>query len=302
MIFLSTTILLTVEKNTVVKGAISVKKDYMTLLERAARWRLPPQEAEDVIADYRDIVADPPRSEDQLRREVGDPVEVIKLLVAPPKVYRTWLAVFAVAAACILAVGFSGTFIGYPFWMLLFDGGRGGPCYAPQVAALGAITALVWFRLCGRKEGRLSRAVPVLLGVCLLCIAGVLLFCLACSRDFEAFTNAWGTMTTWLGPNRDLLISRSFYLSRMAMCYGSAVLAPIGAYSLVKARMGDRRWAAVYVLALTAITISLLVVYWTGSIDVGATEPTVEEWFRQMLLRCSAAAAVGIVGTGVALC
>lgn len=273
-----------------------MKKPYLTRLERWARWMLPRQEAEDVIADYRDIAADP-----EMLRGLDKPRDVIRPLVQK-KPYYTWLAAFAVMAACVLAVGFSGTFIGYPFWMLLFDGGRGGPCYAPQVAALGAITALVWFRLCGRKEGRLSRAVPVLLGVCLLCIAGVLLFCLACSRDFEAFTNAWGTMTTWLGPNRDLFISRSFYLSRMAMCYGSAVLAPIGAYSLVKARMGDRRWAAVYVLALTAITISLLVVYWTGSIDVGATEPTVEEWFRQMLLGCSVAAAVGIVGTGVALC
>ena len=44
----------------------------MARLEQAARWRLPPEEAEDVIADYRDIVGSPPRSEEELRREVGD--------------------------------------------------------------------------------------------------------------------------------------------------------------------------------------------------------------------------------------
>ncbi len=273
-----------------------MKKTYLARLERWARWMLPRAEAEDVIADYRDIAADP-----EMLRGLDKPRNVIRPLTQK-KPYYTWLAAFAVMAVCILAVGFSGTFIGYPFWMLLFDGGRGGPCYVPQVAALGAITALVWFRLCGRKEGRLSRAVPVLLGVCLLCIAGVLLFCWACSRDFEAFTNAWGTMTAWIGPNKDLPISRSFYLPRMAMCYGSPILALIGAYSLIKARMGDRRWAAVYVLALTAITISLLVVYRTGYMDVTDTNTTVEELSRQMLFRYSGIAAIGLVGTGVSLC
>ena len=46
-----------------------MKKDYMTRLERAARWRLPPQEAEDVIADYREMVGDPPRPEEELLRD-----------------------------------------------------------------------------------------------------------------------------------------------------------------------------------------------------------------------------------------
>jgi len=48
-----------------------VKKDYMARLEQAARWRLPREEAEDVIADYRDIVGSPPRSEEELHREVA---------------------------------------------------------------------------------------------------------------------------------------------------------------------------------------------------------------------------------------
>lgn len=275
-----------------------MKNPYLTRLERWARWMLPRQEAEDVIADYRDITADP-----EMLRGLDKPRNVIRPLTQK-KPYYIWLAAFAVMAACILAVGFSGTAIGYPMWRLLFDGWTGyaypyGGCIT---AALGAVTALVWFRLRGRREGRLSRAIPVLLGVCLLCIAGVLLFCLACSRDFEAFTNAWGTMTTWLGPNKDLPISRSFYLSRMAMCYGSAVLALIGICGLVKARMGDRRWAAVYVLALTAITISLLVVYRTGYMDVTDTNTTVEELSRQMLFRYSGIAAIGLVGTGVSLC
>ena len=80
-----------------------MKKDYMARLEQAARWRLPPEEAEDVIADYRDIVGSPPRSEEELHREVGDPEQVVRLLVQPPKAYYAWLAVFAALAACLLA-------------------------------------------------------------------------------------------------------------------------------------------------------------------------------------------------------
>ena len=80
-----------------------MKKDYMARLEQAARWRLPREEAEDVIADYRDIVGAPPRSEEELRREVGDPEQVVRLLVQPPKAYYAWLAVFAALAACLLA-------------------------------------------------------------------------------------------------------------------------------------------------------------------------------------------------------
>ena len=45
-----------------------LKKDYMAGLEGWARWMLPRREADDVLGDYRDIVGDPPRSEE---RRVG---------------------------------------------------------------------------------------------------------------------------------------------------------------------------------------------------------------------------------------
>ena len=84
-----------------------MKKDYMTRLERAVRWRLPPQEAEDVIADYREIVGNPPRSEEELHREVGDPEQAVKLLTSPLNAYRVWLLVFGLMAACLRLPGAS---------------------------------------------------------------------------------------------------------------------------------------------------------------------------------------------------
>ena len=267
-----------------------MKQDYMARLERWAKWMLTPQEADDVLGDYRDIAADP-----ELRRELGRPREVIKPLVQK-KQYRAWLAAFAVMAVGILASGISPTFIGYPLWRLLFDGWVEHP-YGAYLAALGVVLALVWFRWQGHKDGRLPKAIPILLAVFLVCIGAVLLFCWTCSRDFDSFLEAWGRMKLWIGPNEDA--SRSFYLSRMAMCYGSPILAFLGVYGLVKARMGDRRWAAVYVLAATAMLTALLVLDWTGRMDL--TDRISEELFRQMLLRCSGIAAAGLLGTGVAL-
>lgn len=273
-----------------------MKRNYMTQLERWARWMLPHQEADDVIADYRDIVGTPPRPEAELLHDLGKPRDVIKPLTQK-KPYYTWLAVFTVMAVCILAPGISPTVIGYPIWILLFDGWVEYP-YGAYLTTLGAVLALVWFRCTGRKTGPLPRTIPVLLAVFLLCIGGVIWFCWACSRDFDAFLEMWGTTKAWIGPNTD--ISRSFYLFRYAMAHGSTIISFIGAFGLVKARVGDRRWAAVYVLAATAMLTALLVVDWSGRMDTTFTTP--EELFRQMLSQCSGVAAAGLIGTGVALC
>lgn len=276
-----------------------MKKDYMAKLERAARWRLPPQEAKEVVSDYLDMFGTPPRSEEELYREVGDPEQVVKLLVSPPRAYRIWLAVFFAMSACILLLGISPTMLGYPFWRLFFDGWAEHPI-GPVIAVLGAVTALVWFHRQGQKGERLSKAIPILLAVCLAFIGAVMWFCWACARDFDGFLSMWGTVKTWIGPNTSQ--AASFYLLRVAMCYGCTVVAIVGEVGLVKARTGDRRWAAVYVLALAAMLTALLVLYWTGRMDVTASVATPEGEFRQMLLWCSCVAAVGLVGTGVALC
>lgn len=80
----------------------------------------------------------------------------------------------------------------------------------------------------------------------------------------------------------------------------AGVISFIGVFALVKARMDDRRWAAVYVLAITAMLTALMVLRWTTWIGFDLTD--VEAGFRLMLTRCFLIAAMGLVGTGVALC
>lgn len=273
------------------------QKSWLDRLSRAARWRLGAKEAGEVIADYREIVGDPPRSEEELVRDLGKPLDAVKPLT-DPKAYRLWLAVFAVMAGCILMLGISPLSVGLYLWQWLFYIRPFGLQLGPVVAAAGAVVTLIWSRWRGEKRGRLSKAVPVLLAVCLTVIAGVLLFYWACIRDLDGFVTMWGTMNSLLGPHHT--VYRSVYLSTCAMSYGASLLAAVGVFALVRARTEDRRWAAVYVLAMAAILTALMTVALLTCMDITVYTP--EERFGQQLVRCAVIAALGLIGTGVALC
>ena len=169
-----------------------MKKDYMTRLERAARWRLPRLEAEDIISDYRDIVGTPPRPDEELRRDVGDPEQVVKLLVSSPRAYHIWLAVFIALSACILIPGVSPLpgmwrLWTHCFYLCYFDIHLGA-----VLAFLGMAGALVWFRWKGYKKAKLPRAIPVLLALLLVWTGAVLLIDWLWLRDPLPFAEMWG--------------------------------------------------------------------------------------------------------------
>ena len=276
-----------------------MKKDYMARLERAARWRLPPKEAEEVIADYREMVGDPPRPEEELLRDLGKPRDAVRPLTRKRPSY-IWLAVFVFLSACILS--FSRSIYDWRLWDIYFNNHIEGTSHylSRVVAVFGAVTALVWFRWQGRKGARLPKAIPILLAFLLTCCGGVMLYCWAFSRDFYGFLDAWGTMPALIGPNAGEPISVSFWLPQDFMVYGSLILSLAAVFWLVKARTGDRRWAAVYIMALTTILAALNVVAVIHSMD--PTSLTIEEIFRQMLFQSAGITAVGLIGAGVALC
>ena len=74
-------------------------EQYLKKFSRAVRWRLPPQESEEAIADYRELIFQEERDETKLVEELGEPVQAAHLLT-DVRTYRRWLAVFA-----LLAVG-----------------------------------------------------------------------------------------------------------------------------------------------------------------------------------------------------
>ena len=76
---------------------------YLAKFSRAVRWRLPPQEAEEAISDYRELIFQEERDESKLVEELGEPVQAAHLLT-DVKAYRRWLAVFAVLAFGVFLV------------------------------------------------------------------------------------------------------------------------------------------------------------------------------------------------------
>lgn len=288
-----------------------MKKDYMARLERAARWRLPREEAEDVIADYRDIVGMTPRSEEELRREVGDPEQVVKLLVSPPRAYRVWQVVFGLMAACILIPGASPH---APFWWIwdaCFAGPYGGGTgifhvfshWGPILAGVGLIVSLVWFRRMGRKEERLPKAVIILTAALLVWTGALLLVERAALRDPQGFAALLGEVPwTWFGVPimGGRMVPLSTKLMGDVLQYGGTIIAFLGVYALVKARTGDRRWAAVYCLSTAVMLVSMesLAVF-------SAMDPSVfsaDSWWHAQIGYHLAILAVGAAGAGVALC
>ena len=293
-----------------------MKKDYMTRLERSARWRLSREEAEDVIADYRHIVGLTPRSEEELRREVGDPEQVVKLLVSPPRAYRVWQAVFALMAACILIPGASPHGPFYWLWDACFAGPYGGGWgrlyaythfahWGPILAGVGLVAALVWFRRTGRKEERLPKAVIILMAALLAWTGALLLMEWAAFRDPQGFVDLLGEVPLTyfgipIGPNGGSMVPLSVEILRDVLQYGGTAIAFLGVYALVRARTGDRRWVAVYCVSMAVMLISMESLAVFTAMDVTAL--STDNWWHTQMGYYFAILAVGAAGAGAALC
>ena len=292
-----------------------MKRDYLSRLSRVARWRLGAKEAGEVIADYREIVGDPPRPEEELVRDLGRPLDAVKPLT-DQKAYRLWLAVFAVLAVCLAFPGLSapwGTWKDPFSWLFHAPWGNWKDPFSwlfhvPRArvpALLGVVLALVWFRRKGEKRGGLPRAVPVLLAILAAGLAVVLAADWAWMHDPEKFSAMWGKMAVdHIGDMRldvPILTSRSFSLLGKALTWGGGLgTTAVGIFSLVKARMEDRRWTAVYVLAMTGMLVALesLGVLSNMDISYGPAWKYLSAYFHA----CTALTALGLIGTGVALC
>ena len=68
----------------------------------------------------------------------------------------------------------------------------------------------------------------------------------------------------------------------------------------MKARTSDRRWRAVYVLALTAVIVCLSVIAILNNMEIDPTVGPHLLWDE--IVHCSILTAIGLLGTGVALC
>ena len=151
----------------------------------------------------------------------------------------------------------------------------------------------------------MPRAVPILLAALAAWCGVVLALNLWCMRDPLAFSGMWGYKPLYalfglvgpLGPE-GYTVSRSLQALQAVLKYGGVIVSLLGVFGLVRARTQDRRWAAVYVLAMAVMLVSMESLALWFSFDPSNIAP---DWYRPDLRYYLITAALGLAGAGVAL-
>ena len=269
------------------------REQYLRKFSRAVRWRLPPQESEEAISDYRELIFQEERDPERLVEELGEPVQAAHLLT-DVKTYRRWLKIFAVLAfGLFLQIRWVWTawpavrFWGWD-WGVFGEGWRG-----VAVMVAGLLTSLYWFRRHGQKSGGAPKGLWLSCAAVLLFAAGtmILLWYVSSPSFLEYYR------TVMEVAHR---VPWQIKLLRELMMEGGVAYTLAALAGLVLARCYDRRWLALYSLALTAATLCVFVVFSLNSIDL--TYAQAFEMQTYLFTRIIPIGAVGLVGTGVALC
>ena len=260
------------------------REQYLKKFSRAARWRLPPQESEEAIADYRELIFREERDESKLVEELGTPTQAAHLLT-DVKAYRRWLVLFGVLVfGLFLQARWNWT-----AWHYIFIGLRAW-WYPVLVMAVGLPLSLCWFRRHGQKNGPLSRRLVVALAAVL--VVGCTILCrfwqLSGIDVFEEVSvNTYGFI---------LEIQQLFKV----IMYTGVVWALLGFAGLVLAKGRDRRWLALYTLCLTVGAMLGFIIFVVHAMDITYGPPELMRAY--IFTRILPVGAVGLIGTGVALC
>ena len=255
------------------------KEKYLSKFSRAARWRLPPQEAEEAISDYRELLFQTERDESKLVEELGEPIQAAHLLT-DVKSYRRWLAVFGILVFGLFQCArwcwtgrssFLGAFGKSSFWFPVW------------VMMVGLALSLFWFRRHGRKTGPVPVRVLLVLAAELAVGAGMM----AC---------AYCVLTPSVVP---LVTEWQAALFIGLFSYGGTAFAFIALVVLILARCRDRRWLALYALSVTVAALCVIVTFWLRRMDLIFG---IDEFRFYMVPRMIPVGIVGLLGTGVALC
>ena len=226
------------------------------------RWRFSPQEADEILDDYRELLSGrPPEDVRQVAADFGRPTE-----------YGLWLARFWGMAGC-LALPLLWNTMWFAYHQVL----------SLVLAATGAALALSL----GKKEEerQLGRGLWALLVVQAALLGAVF-------GLFAFFCFHMDTLLP-LGNVGPLLHALLQLISLLAGLLGLA--------GLVLTRVEDRRWRAVYVLGLTVLAVTSILLAVMGSMDVSAPV-TIEGLWRYCMVRMVPTALVGLGATGAALC
>ena len=247
---------------------------YLRVFSREVRWRLPRPEADEVLADYEDMLSQRAQGRgDLLLQEFGDPRLAARLLT-DSKSYRYWLAGFTMMLACLLVL-----------WLMLLRVNVFRPSAEVILVfwGIGLASSFLWFHR-PRKEQERS-PLPKGLRLTLLGLAGV---CVIASLILTGLLVQFWT---------SLPLSSYGPLAHGAMELTGGIAAAAGIFGLVKARMSERRWQAVYGAALLILAECALVM--TILTSLSSLTPG---WWVSGAIIMGITAFAGFAGIGVSLC
>ena len=256
------------------------KERYLRRFARSVRWQLPPEEAGEVLSDYRELVEG--SEEGRLVEKLGKPYQAARLL-RTNRTYFRWLAVFGVLAACTLLpvlylLGMEG------LWRLARPAGLFTLFFVGAV-----LLSHFWFRTAGVKGERRPKALFTALLAVLLVAAAAAAF---------MFWLAWYILAVYHGITLQIPVPlgpAAIFTLRVLGVF--SVLA--GVIGLVKSRTEDRRWLALYIVSFTALFLCVSVYAVLTSMDVSASAV---DWVGPWCGRNVLLGIAGLVGAGLALC
>lgn len=261
------------------------REQYLKKFSRAARWRLPPQESEEAIADYRELIFREERDESRLVEELGEPVQAAHLLT-DVQTYRRWLKIFAVLAFGLFLLA-KWAFMAHSSIHFSFAEQWWYPVW---VMAVGLLLSLYWFRRHGQKNGPLSKRLVLALAIVLIAGCGVM---------YGIWDVTGAVMYEQVSENRFRLIQQ-VRLVLTAMMYVGTLSALAALAALVLAKCYDRRWLAVYILGVTVAAMIGFVTFNFKGLNLDY--PTADMLRSYLFARLIPIGAAGLIGTGVALC
>ena len=261
------------------------REQYLKKFSRAARWRLPPQESEEAIADYRELVFQAERDESKLVEELGEPVQAAHLLT-DVQTYRRWLKMFAVLAFGLFLLA-KWAFMAHSSIHFSFAEQWWYPVW---VMVVGLVLSLYWFRRHGQKNGAISKWLVLALAVVLIAGCGVM---------YGIWDVTGAVMYEQVSENSFRLIQQVRLVLTATMYVGP--LSALAAFAgLVLAKCYDRRWLAVYILGVTVAAMIGFVTFNFKGLNLDY--PTADVIQSYLFARLIPIGAAGLIGTGVALC
>lgn len=263
---------------TIVKGEDTMnKKQYLKRFTWSACWQLPPEEAGDVLADYRELVEG--SEEGELVKTLGKPYQAARLL-RTNRTYFQWLAVFGVLMACALLPVLY--LLGMKrMWHLARTGGLFLFFFVGAI-----LLSLFWFRTRGFKGAHRPKTLfPALLAV-LLAGAAVSAF---------MFWLFWYTLIVY----NDITVQVPAQFAPVAI-FSLRMLGVFstlaGIFGLVKSRIEDRRWLALYILGFTVLFLCVSVYSLLTAMD------NILDWIEPWRVQNVLLGIAGLVAAGAALC